>query len=557
MNKKLITILTAAAIVLPFWGMCAKPDALMTLLAGELEREQAEFAKTEAPPYYICYRVNDEVETGITATEGALMQSYSQPSRLLTVQVRMGGYDVDSFREMTNVQTPQPTPYNLAGDDNPQSIRRTLWIATNNEYNKAVAAYNQIQAGLGMSGGRGYGSDYTPAEPAEYYDKPLSHSAASFDMAGWTERLKRLSAAFKPHKEIQNGTATISRRVTRNYFASTEGVRIIENRLYTVLMVSASVTADDGMEIPLTNTYFAQRPEELPSEKAIAADIEEMVRMLKELRKAKTIDPYSGPALLAGGAAGVFFHEIFGHRVEGQRMKSGTDGQTFRRMVGQPVLPETVSVYDDPTIERYNGEEMYGSYKYDEEGVRGNRVTVVDNGVLRDFLMTRVPMDGFTQSNGHGRAVAGKYPVSRQSNLLVESSSGLTSDDMRRLLIEEAREQGKEFGLLFVSVEGGFTNATKFQPSAFNVFPNVVYKVYTDGRPDELVRGIDIVGTPLAIFSSIVEAGGAPQTFTGLCGAESGSVPVTATAPDILVKKMEVQKKSRNPLMLPLLPRPY
>ena len=189
--------------------------------------------------------------------------------------------------------------------------------------------------------------------------------------------------------------------------------------------------------------------------------------------------------------------------------------------------------------------------------MRGSRVPVVDNGVLRDILMTRGPMDGFTQSNGHGRAVAGKYPVSRQSNLLVESSSGLTSDDMRRLLIEEAREQGKEFGLLFVSVEGGFTNATKFQPSAFNVFPNVVYKVYTDGRPDERVRGIDIVGTPLAIFSSIVEAGGAPQTFTGLCGAESGSVPVTATAPDILVKKMEVQKKSRNPLMLPLLPRPY
>lgn len=557
MKRIVISTLAAAAIVLPFRGICAKPDALMRLLTEELEREQAEFAKTDTPPYYICYRVNDEHEYAITATDGAVMQSYSQPSRMLTVQVRMGDYDVDSFREMTNVQTPQATVYNIAGDENPQSIRRTLWIATNSEYNKAVAAYNQIQAGLGMGGGRGYVSDYTKSEPLEYYDKPQTRSAMSFDMEGWTARLKSLSAAFKPHKEIQNGSAILTRRVTRNYFVSSEGVRIVENRNYTVLMISASTTADDGMEIPLTKTYFAHQPEDLPSDKTIAADIATMTESLKALRKAKTIDPYSGPALLAGGAAGVFFHEIFGHRVEGQRMKSGTDGQTFRRMVGQEVLPASVSVYDDPTIERYNGEQMYGSYKFDEEGVRGSRVTVVENGVLRDFLMTRVPMDGFTKSNGHGRAVAGKFPVSRQSNLLVESTSNLSREDMRRLLIEEARAQGKEFGLLFVSVEGGFTNATKFQPSAFNVFPNMVYKVYTDGRPDELVRGIDIVGTPLAIFSSIVEAGGTPETFTGLCGAESGSVPVTATAPDILVKKMEVQKKSRNPLIQPLLPRPY
>ena len=557
MNRKLVSILTAAAIVLPFLGVCSKPDALMTLLAAELEREQAEFAKTEAPPYYICYRVNDEHEYGITATDGAVMQSYSQPSRLLTVQVRMGDYDVDSFREMNNAQTPQATQYNIAGDENPQSIRRTLWIATNSEYNKAVASYNQIQAGLGMSGGRGYGSDYTKSEPVEYYDKPFARNVKAFDMEGWSARLKRLSAAFKPYKEIQNGSAILTRRVARNYFVSTEGVRIIENRTYTVLMISASATADDGMEIPLTKTYFARQPEELPSDKTIAADIEAMAESLKALRRAKTIDPYSGPALLAGGAAGVFFHEIFGHRVEGQRMKSGSDGQTFRKMVGQQVLPATVSVYDDPTLERYNGEQMYGAYKYDEEGVRGERVTVVENGALHDFLMSRVPLDGFNRSNGHGRAVAGKFPVSRQSNLLVESSSQLTHDDMRQLLIDEARAQGKEFGLLFVSVEGGFTNATKFQPSAFNVFPNVVYKVYTDGRPDELVRGIDIVGTPLAIFSSIVEAGGVPETFTGLCGAESGSVPVTATAPDILVKKMEVQKKSRNPQLIPLLPRPY
>ena len=556
-RRPLLTLL-AAALWLPLHGICPRPDALMTLLTDELERERREFESADMPPYYMSYRVADEHDYHITAANGTVMRSYSRPSRKLTVQVRTGSRQFDNFHEMPNGQQPQAAVYHLADDDDLQSIRRTLWIATNREYNNAVATYNQLQAGRGTDSNRTVsGDDYTAGDACEYSDKALAAGALSFDMDGWSRRLRDLSALFKPHANIRNGSAVLSRTVSRNYFVSTEGVRIAENRCYAVLMLSASTCADDGMEIPLSKTYFAQHPDELPSEKRLAADIARMVELLDSLRKAPTITPYSGPALLAGGAAGVFFHEIFGHRVEGQRMRSGADGQTFRSMVGEQILPESLSVIDDPTLARYNGMPMYGTYKYDEEGVRSERVTVVEDGVLKDFLMSRMPLDGFTSSNGHGRAAAGKFPVSRQSNLIVETSSGLTHDDMRRLLIEEAREQGKEFGLLFMSVEGGLTNATKFQPSAFNVFPNVVYKVFTDGRPDELVRGIDIVGTPLAIFSSISEAGGTPQTFIGMCAAESGSIPVTATSPDILVKKMEVQKQSRNPLTLPLLPRPY
>lgn len=536
----------------------AGPDELMTLLTGELNRAFGELSATALPPYYMCYRVEDEHETYIAATNGALQYAYERPAKRLTVQVRMGDYARDNFHDTPNVRAPQASAWNLPLDDNRHAVLRTLWMATNREYETAADTYRQIQAYMGHDAvPAASDADYTPAPPMESYDAPLSRHAAAFDMARWRTRLKQWSALFKAYPDIRQGTVTLSRRVLRCYFTSTEGVRIIENRLYAVLMLSASVVAEDGMEIPLTRTYFAQQAEGLPSDRCITEEIGRLAASLQALRTAPTIDPYSGPALLSGNAAGVFFHEIFGHRVEGQRMRSNADGQTFRSMVGEQLLPDEIQVSDDPTLSKYNGVPLYGHYKYDEEGTPAERVSIVENGTLHAFLMGRAPLDGFTRSNGHARAVAGRFPVSRQANLIVETASHRSREEMRQLLIAEARDQGKPFGLLFESVEGGFTNADKFQPSAFNVFPIEVYKVFTDGRPDELVRGIDIVGTPLSIFSSIAAAGGEPRIFTGLCGAESGSVPITAIAPDILVRKIEVQRKSRPPRTIPLLPRPY
>jgi predicted Zn-dependent protease len=323
------------------------------------------------------------------------------------------------------------------------------------------------------------------------------------------------------------------------------------------LFIQAVTKADDGMELPLYSSYFATSSGGLPDEKDLLVDVQKMIDLLARLRKAPLVDPFSGPAILSGRAAGVFFHEIFGHRVEANRQRSADDGQTFGSRIGQPVLPAFLSVTFDPTLKKVGDVELMGHYLYDDEGVKARRVTVVDKGILKTFLVDRAPTRDFPRSNGHGRAEPGYLPVSRQSNLLVESSKSVSNDKLMEMLREEARKQGKPFGLLFDNIEGGFTNTGRGSANAFNVLPNVVYKVYIDEkRAPELVRGVDLIGTPLSAFGKIVATGDKVDVFNGVCGAESGGVPVSASSPPLLVSEVELQKKAQSLEMLPILSAP-
>jgi predicted Zn-dependent protease len=259
---------------------------------------------------------------------------------------------------------------------------------------------------------------------------------------------------------------------------------------------------------------------------------------------------------LSGRAAGVFFHEIFGHRVEGNRQRNVDDGQTFAGKLNQPILPSFLSVEFDPSLRKVGNIELMGHYLYDDQGVKGQRVTVVDKGVLKTFLLDRAPLKTFNKSNGHGRAEPGFMPVSRQSNLLVDSSKTMSNDDLMNQLRQEAKKQGKPFGLYFDNIEGGFTTTGRGSANAFNVLPNVVYRIYTDGRAPELVRGVDLIGTPLTAFAKIIATGDKKDVFNGVCGAESGGVPVSAAAPPLLVSEVEVQKKATSQETAPILPAP-
>jgi len=321
-------------------------------------------------------------------------------------------------------------------------------------------------------------------------------------------------------------------------------------------MIMATAKADDGMELPLYQSYFAYTPADLPSDDSILHDVHQMIAQLQEMRNAPVVSPYAGPAILSGGPAGVFFHEIFGHRVEARREKSVDEGQTFKKMVGKLVLPNWMDVYDDPTLTRYDNTDLMGHFKYDDEGVLGERVPIVVNGVLENFLMGRSPIEGFPHSNGHGRAQPGKLPEARQSNLVVIAHHTVPTDSLRTMLIAECKAQDKPYGLWFKEVEGGFTLTGRTIPNAFNVLPIMVYRVYADGRPDELVRGVDLIGTPLSTFERIMAAGNDGQTFNGMCGAESGWVPVSASSPSLLIREIEVQKKQKSQDRLPILPAP-
>jgi predicted Zn-dependent protease len=274
------------------------------------------------------------------------------------------------------------------------------------------------------------------------------------------------------------------------------------------------------------------------------------------LLRAPEAEPFVGPAIFSGRAAGVFFHEIFGHRVEGHRQKDESEGQTFTKSVGTKVLPDFLSVVFDPTRRKIGAVDLNGWYDYDDEGVKAQPVTVVDKGVLQTFLMSRSPIHGFDHSNGHGRRQPGLEVVSRQSNLLVESTNTVTEAKLRQMLIAEIKKQNKPYGLYFRDITGGFTTTQRTGLQAFKVIPVIVYRVYADGRPDELVRGADIVGTPLASFAKILATSDKPEVFNGYCGAESGSVPVSAVSPAILVSEIEIEKKAKSQDRPPLLPEP-
>jgi predicted Zn-dependent protease len=267
-------------------------------------------------------------------------------------------------------------------------------------------------------------------------------------------------------------------------------------------------------------------------------------------------DPFNGPAILSGRASAVFFHEVLGHRLEGQRQRGDEEGQTFTKMIGKPILPSFMSVTDDPTLKAFDGHPLSGHYTYDDEGQPARRVDLIKDGVLETFLMSRLPIASFADSNGHGRAEAGKMPTGRQGNLIVSSSKTVSEKELRQMLIDEAKKQGKPYGLYFEDISSGFAVTTRRSPQAFQVIPLVVYRVYVDGRPDELVRGVSIVGTPQAALNRIVATGDKQDIFNGICGAESGSIPVSAVAPAMLVSEIETQRQAQGISRPPILPPP-
>jgi TldD protein len=511
--------------------------------------------------YFLSYRIDDIYNSRVSASFGAVRRSDDSRRRLLTVQLRVGDYTMDNTREIRgsggfDIEIPQFTAVPI--DANDRAVRMVLWNATNQQYRKAAKKWHEVRANTAVKVEAEDTSDdfSTLTSPARHIDPPLNAASLYPERNVWEAKLRRYSKEFLACEHIFEGEASFNFSAERRRITTSEGAAVAENRVAVRLVLSATVKCDDGMELPLHRSYFAYDLNGLPGDDTVLADVREMIATLRAMRESPVIQPYTGPALLSGESASVFFHEIFGHRIEGHRQKMESEGQTFKKMEGELVLPRHMSVVFDPTARQYDGADLNGYYVFDDEGVPGNRVVVVENGILKNFLLSRMPFEKHPKSNGHGRAQPGYQPVSRQSNMFVVTKDPQPMGKLRAMLIEECRRQGREFGLYFKDVRGGFTMTGRYRPNAFNVTPTEVYRVFVDGRPDELVRGVDLVGTPLVMFSNITKAGDDPAIFTGTCGAESGGVPVSAVAPSLLVSKIEVQKKSKSQERAPLLPRP-
>jgi len=529
--------------------------SLLDLLKGELNREFVALkAKGDPAPYYMAYEVTENEVDAASATLGALVTNVHERNRGVDTTVRVGSPAFDNYHPFqgSRIQFTNFSPLSIDNDAN--QIRRALWAESDRVYRLSSRRLLQLKTDEQLLAEQADKDPDFSSEPVETYSRLPEKYA--FDTQAWAQKLRLWSAEFNSHPKILG--SSVSFRVLRQTqtFVNTEGTALqFGGNLFRV-EVEGEALAPDGMGLSDFTTIEASDPAHLPSDDIVRKKVRDLADKIDQLVNAPPAEPIVCPAILSGRAAAVFFHEIFGHRVEGHRQKDVEDGQTFTKMLGQKVLPDFISVEFDPTRSTFNGMDLIGSYAYDDEGVKARPVNVVEDGVLKTFLLSRSPVGQFVHSNGHGRRQSGFEVVSRQSNLIVESSKQISDGELRQNLIEEIKRQQKPYGLYFEEVSSGYTTTGRKGLQAFTVVPLVVYRVYPDNRPNELIRGVDIVGTPLASFQKILATSNRAEVFNGYCGAESGSVPVSAVSPAILVSEIETQRKQNAQQKPPILPRP-
>lgn len=530
------------------WG-----DVLLSTMQQEAQRAATLLAKSDPAPYFLSYSVYDQEAAFLVATYGGMVQSLSGHRRLADVTMRVGSPALDNTHNENRGSGLTTGTLPLSNDAD--AIARELWILTNREYRRAAPTFLNVKTSTTVrSEEEDKSPDFSAESPQNSVD--AAQLSFSFDQAVWQAKIRRYSAFFRKYPEIYSSHVLLQVEKGKFYFVSSEGSRVVTGGAMARLVIQAETRAEDGMELLRVETFQSPSTDGLPAEAEIQTKIEKMAADLKALRAAPIAEPFDGPALLSGRAAAVFFHEVLGHRLEGHRQRGDQEGQTFTKKVDQAVLPDFLSVVDDPTLRQLNGMALSGAYSFDQEGEPAARVEVIKNGILKNFLLSRMPIKNFSKSNGHGRGQPGRMPTGRQGNLVVTSAIVIKDADLREKLIEEIKKQVKPYGLYFEDVQGGFTLTTRALPQAFQVLPVIVWRVYPDGRPDELVRGVDIVGTPLAALTRILLTGDTPQVFNGVCGAESGQVPVSAVAPAMLFSEMEVQKRAQSHSRPPILPPP-
>jgi TldD protein len=535
----------------------APPSPILGAVQQELDREMAAIGKADPPAYFLSYTVTDSQRSEVTGSNGALLSSQDQRSRWLEGQVRVGSYQLDNTHRVGNDGPGFPGSFGepVPVDDDPAVLKRAMWRETESQYRAAAEAFIKVKTGKDVQV-----QTLEQGAPDFSQEKPQVFSGArasyTLDRHPWEDKVRLYTHSFRSSALILNSIVTFSAQAQNQYHVTSEGTKLQFGQVRYRLELFIQGKAPDGMDLERYYNFDWTDPASAPDDKTVLAQCGVLQKELEALTKAPLADPYAGPAMLTGRAAAVFFHEVFGHRDEGFRQKDINEGQTFADKVGQLLLPNFISIVDDPTTAKLGSTVLLGNYPFDDEGIAAQRVTLVDHGVLRNFEMSRQPLNGFPLSNGHGRRQVGLPPESRQGNLIVESSYKVTNARLRQMLIDEIKHQNKPYGLFFDDISGGFTFTGRAQPQAFHVEPLVVYRVYADGRPDELVRGVSIVGTPLVSLQKIMATGDTTEVFNGYCGAESGSVPVAAAAPPLLVSEMEVEKKQTSTDRPPILPPP-
>ncbi len=535
---------------------------VLSAMTAELSRsaERLRLQGYEAP-YFLSYQVKDVTRHEIAGRYGAVFDDDTRHDRTLYVDVRVGSYDFDSSGaddtalvlggEGSSWYAPKDAPL----DGETTALRNALWLATDEKYKEALASYFKKKSReIYRASEQDRAPSFSRETPSRHVDPPRPFA---FDSTRWKALVRDATALFRNHPVVFDSSVKIVAERQVRWFASTEGSALVTEQAIYGVHVQAVARASDGQLLENGRDLYARSEADLPSPAAISEAVRKVIAELEALRKAPAIDPYTGPAILESEATGVLFHEAVGHRLEGERLEDDKDGQTYKGQIGQHVLPGFITIVDDPTMQSAGGVPLNGTYSFDEQGVPAGRTLLVKNGRLETYLLSRKPVRPFERSNGHGRSQGSRAPMARMANLVIESTRRVSEVELKRMLMAEARRQGKPYGLVIRDITGGNTNTMSYGYQAFKGTPRLVYRVDARTGKEELVRGVELVGTPLASVNKVVATSTGTRVFNGYCGAESGYVPVSTVAPAALVGEIELQRVARANERSPILPSPW
>jgi predicted Zn-dependent protease len=513
------------------------------------------------PPYFVGYAVRDVVATQTGARYGSLYDDTTRHDRLIFADVRVGSYELDSSGSndpLLVLGGDGPTwvaPKDAPLEPDAAALRNSLWLVTDEKYKEALSnLLKKRSRDVYRETGEERAPSFTREPPQRHVDaaRPMV-----LDRERWRRIARQTSALFRAHPHVFDSSVRVATERQIRWIATSEGTRLVTESTIVGIHLAAAARAADGQLLEDGRDFYGRSEADLPTEAALRQAVADVAAELKALQAAPVIDPYTGPAILEPEAAGVLFHEAVGHRLEGERLDDDKEGQTFKGQIGRPVVPTFLSVSDDPTLASAAGVALNGTYGYDDQGVPAQRVALIRDGLLESYLLSRQPVKPFTRSNGHGRAQGTRTPTARMANLLVESKKTVTREELKALLLAEVRRQGRPYGLVIRDISGGNTNTTGYGYQAFKGTPRLVTRVDAATGKEELVRGVELVGTPLASVNRILATGDAPRVFNGFCGAESGYVPVSTVAPALLVQEIELQRVARQNERATVLPSPW
>lgn len=536
-------------------------ETILGAMTAELERSMDRLQLEDyEPPYFLSYQIRDEETYAVRGKYGALSGEDHQRRRYAYVESRVGSYGFDNFANIDSeswrfgdFQADRLLPI----DADEQALRGALWLLTDEAYKKALSDY------LTKRGGAVYNAEERAEVPSFSREEPERYRGEvrrlELERSAWREMVREITAGLRDIEFLMDSSMEVSARRMVRYLVTSEGAEIVEEKVLYSVQAEAYARASDGMLLQNSRMLYALDREGMPDREDVHREVMEMVEDLRALMDAPVLAPYTGPAILEPEAAGVLFHEAVGHRLEGERQRDEYEGRTFAGQTGIRLLPEFLSVYDDPGMREHEGVQLNGHYQFDDQGTRGQRAQLVEEGVLTGFLMSRTPIEDFLHSTGHGRAQGVNIPRARMANLVVEATEAaqVSRDELREMLIEEARRQGRPYGLIIRDITGGSTNTLNFGYQAFKGIPTMLYRVDTETGEETLVRGVEMVGTPLSSINKIVAASRETGVFNGYCGAESGYVPVSAIAPALLTTEIELQRASNGRERAPILPPPW